>query len=83
VTQKYVSRYRDLKTCDPFYAFGYGLSYTKFSISNLSVDSHRMRANGGGITATVDVTNTGSRRGDEVVQLYIHDPVASISQPGR
>lgn len=37
----------------------------------------------GSITATMDVTNTGDRRGDEVVQLYIHDPVASISQPVR
>jgi beta-glucosidase len=37
----------------------------------------------GSIKATVDVTNTGSRTGDEVVQLYIHDPVASISQPVR
>jgi beta-glucosidase len=37
----------------------------------------------GSITATADVTNTGSRTGDEVVQLYIHDPVASISQPVR
>ena len=83
VTQKYVSRYRDLNTCDPFYPFGYGLSYTRFSISNLSLDSRRMSANGGGITATVDVTNIGSRRGDEVVQLYVHDPVASISQPVR
>ena len=35
------------------------------------------------MTATVDVTNTGSRAGDDVVQLYIHDPVASISQPVR
>ena len=42
-----------------------------------------MRANGAGISAKVDVTNTGSRRGDEVVQLYIHDPVATISQPVR
>src|SRR5436190_15977842 len=37
----------------------------------------------GSVKATVDVTNTGSRAGDEVVQLYIHDPVASISQPVR
>jgi beta-glucosidase len=83
VTQKYVSRYRDLDSCDPLYQFGYGLSYTTFSISNLSLDSRTMRANGAGITASVDVQNTGSRRGDEVVQLYIHDPVASISQPVR
>jgi beta-glucosidase len=83
VEQKYVSRYRDLDSCDPLYPFGYGLSYTTFSISNLSLDSRTMRANGDGITASVDVKNTGSRRGDEVVQLYIHDPVASISQPVR
>lgn len=83
VTQKYVSRYRDLDSCDPLYEFGYGLSYTTFSISSLRLSSGRMQANGGSITATVDVKNTGSRRGDEVVQLYIHDPVASISQPVR
>jgi beta-glucosidase len=42
-----------------------------------------LTALGAGITAAADVTNTGSRSGDEVVQLYIHDPVASISQPVR
>jgi beta-glucosidase len=83
VTQKYVSRYRDLDSCDPLYEFGYGLSYTTFSISNLSLSSQTMRANGAGITATADVKNTGSRSGDEVVQLYSPDPVASISQPVR
>jgi beta-glucosidase len=83
VTSKYNSRYRNLNSCDPLYEFGYGLSYTTFSISNLSLSSQTMRANGAGITATADVKNTGSRRGDEVVQLYIHDPVASISQPVR
>ena len=83
VNQKYVSRYRDLDSCDPLYEFGYGLSYTTFSISNLRLSSGTMRSSGAGITATVDVKNTGSRPGDEVVQLYIHDPVASISQPVR
>jgi beta-glucosidase len=82
-TFKWNSRYRDLTSCDPLYEFGYGLSYTTFSVSNLRLSSHTMRANGAGVTATVDVKNTGSRRGDEVVQLYIHDPVASISQPVR
>jgi beta-glucosidase len=52
-------------------------------VSNLKLNSRTMRASGAGITATVEVENTGSRRGDEVVQLYIHDPVASISQPVR
>ena len=81
-TSKYNSRYRDLNTCQPLYQFGYGLSYTTFSISNLRLSS----ADGlpqGRVTASVNVTNTGARAGDEVVQLYIHDPVASISQPVR
>jgi len=81
-TFKWNSRYRDLPTCDPLYPFGYGLSYTTFDISNLALSSHTM-ASSGSVTATVDVKNTGSRSGDEVVQLYIHDPVATISQPVR
>ncbi|HYY79074.1 MAG TPA: beta-glucosidase BglX [Actinomycetes bacterium] len=81
-TQKYNSRYRDLNTCDPLYQFGYGLSYTTFKLSNLKLSSHTMRS-GGSVRATVDVQNSGGRSGDEVVQLYIHDPVASISQPVR
>jgi beta-glucosidase len=81
-TSKYNSRYRDLNTCDPLYSFGYGLSYTTFSVSNLQLSSATMSPSGS-IKATANVTNTGSRAGDEVVQLYIHDPVASISQPVR
>jgi beta-glucosidase len=82
VTSKFNSRYRDLQTCDPLYPFGYGLSYTTFSVSNLRLSSTTMSQDGS-ITATADVTNTGPRTGDDVVQLYIHDPVASISQPVR
>jgi beta-glucosidase len=81
-TSKYNSRYRDLNTCDPLYSFGYGLSYTTFSISNLELSSTTTPSSGS-VKASVNVTNTGSRAGDEVVQLYIHDPVASISQPVR
>ncbi|HZC69414.1 MAG TPA: beta-glucosidase BglX [Jatrophihabitans sp.] len=79
---KWDSRYRDLNTCDPLYSFGYGLSYTTFNVTNLQLSSNTMPANGS-ITATAEVTNTGTRAGDEVVQLYIHDPVASIEQPVR
>ncbi len=79
---KYTSRYRDLPTCDPLYPFGYGLSYTSFDISGLRLSSKTMPVNGR-ITASVEVKNTGSRSGDEVVQLYLHDPVASLSQPVR
>ena len=82
ITSKYNSRYRDLNTCDPLYSFGYGLSYTTFSFSNLQLSSATMSPRGS-VKARVNVTNTGSRAGDEVVQLYIHDPVASISQPVR
>jgi beta-glucosidase len=81
-SSKYNSRYRDLPTCAPLYEFGYGLSYTKFELSNLRLSSHKMSSHGG-ITASVDVTNTGARKGDEVPQLYIHDPVASLTQPVR
>ena len=81
-TFKWNARYRDLASCDPLYAFGFGLSYTKFSITNLHLSAQSVSKNGN-LTASVDVANTGDRKGDEVVQLYIHDPVASISQPVR
>ena len=82
VTQKWNSRYRDLQSCAPQYPFGYGLSYTTFDVSNLTLDRSTVSKNGT-VTVTVDVKNTGSVKGDDVVQLYIHDPVASISQPVR
>jgi beta-glucosidase len=81
-TQKYNSRYRDIPSCSPLYGFGFGLSYTTFKVDNLRLSSPTVGANGTE-TAQVDVQNTGTRKGDEVVQLYIHDPVASISQPVR
>jgi beta-glucosidase len=81
-SQKYVSRYRDLDSCEPLFRFGYGLSYTTFAVSNLRVSAATVSPRGS-VTASVDVTNTGGRAGDDVVQLYLHDPVASISQPVR
>ena len=80
VTQKYVSRYRDLRTCDPLYPFGFGLSYTSFEVSGFSLDRHSTGPRGK-VVASMTVTNTGTRAGDDVAQLYLHDPVASISQP--
>jgi beta-glucosidase len=82
VTQKYNSRYRDLRTCDPLYPFGFGLSYTTFSVKDLTLDRTRTSRTGT-VKATVTVTNTGKVAGDEVVQLYLRDPVASLSQPVR
>jgi beta-glucosidase len=82
VTQKYNSRYRDIASCAPLYEFGYGLSYTSFKFDNLQLSTKSMPSRGS-VQVSVDVTNTGSRAGDEVAQLYIHDPVASLSQPVR
>jgi len=80
--QKYVSRHRDIPSCSPLFEFGHGLSYTTFDVSNLQLSSSTVSKNGS-LRASVTVTNTGRRKGDEVVQLYLHDPVASISQPVR
>jgi beta-glucosidase len=79
---KWNSRHRDIPFCSPLFEFGYGLSYTTFAVTNLQLSSSSV-SRYGRLTASVTVTNTGSRAGDEVVQLYIHDPVATISQPVR
>jgi len=80
--QKYNSRHRDIPSCAPLFTFGYGLSYTTFEVSDLRLSSATVSKNGS-LQASVTVKNTGGRKGDEVVQLYLHDPVASISQPVR
>jgi beta-glucosidase len=64
----------------PLFPFGYGLSYTTFSYSNLKLSSPTMRARGL-VTVSVDVKNTGNRKGAEVVQLYIRDDYSSITRP--
>ncbi|MDM7832490.1 beta-glucosidase BglX [Cellulomonas edaphi] len=81
-TFKWNSRYRDLPTCEPLFSFGYGLSYTSFDISKPALSKTKVGRNGS-VTVSMNVKNTGDRAGDEVVQLYIHDPVASLSQPVR
>jgi len=63
-------------TSTPLYAFGYGLSYTAFEYGNLTISRE-----GGNITVSCTVTNTGNTDGDEVVQLYLRDHVASVSVP--
>ena len=79
---KWNSRHRDIPSCAPQFEFGHGLSYTTFEITDLRLSSSSVSPKGS-LKASVNVTNTGSIPGDEVVQLYIHDPVASISQPVR
>jgi len=64
----------------PLYPFGYGLSYTTFSFSNLRLDRTNIRAKDS-TRVHVDITNTGRRHGDEVVQMYIRDCVSSVTRP--
>ena len=77
--EKFRSNYLDVSN-DPLYPFGYGLSYTTFAYSDIHLSSTEMSADGE-LTATVTVTNTGSRDGAEVVQLYIRDLVGSVTRP--
>ena len=77
----FTSRFWDLPT-SPLYPFGYGLSYTTFSFDNLKVSQTEAKV-GGSLDVTVDVSNTGSRAGDAVVQLYIHQRAGSASRPVR
>ena len=67
---------------EPLYPFGYGLSYTKFAYSNLRFESKTVKA-GEPLKVSVDVTNSGDRQGDEVVQLYLTDTAASAPVPIR
>ena len=66
----------------PLYAFGHGLSYTTFSYSGLRTNTASLSPKGG-ITVTVDVTNTGKRTGDEVVQLYARHIGSKVTRPNR
>ena len=64
----------------PLFAFGYGLSYTSFTIANPRLTKKKFKT-GGSTQVAVDVTNTGKRAGAEVVQLYIRDLVSSVTRP--
>lgn len=76
---KYTSRYFD-EANGPLYPFGYGLSYTTFSVSDVNMSSATMPRDGS-VTASVQVTNTGNREGATVIQLYLQDVTASMSRP--
>lgn len=76
---KFKSNYLDISN-DPLYPFGFGLSYTNFSYSSIRFNKSKLSGNDR-LIATLTVTNTGKMSGEETVQLYIGDPVASITQP--
>lgn len=77
--QKFRSNYLDVSN-DPLYPFGFGLSYTSFSYSDIKLSSTSLKGNQA-LTASVTVTNTGKTTGKEVVQLYIRDLVGSVTRP--
>ncbi|MBQ8839691.1 MAG: beta-glucosidase BglX [Bacteroidales bacterium] len=79
--EKFKTNYLDVDN-RPVYPFGYGLSYTDFSYSGISLSSTEMGMDGS-ITATVTVTNTGERDGKEIVQMYIRDMLASSTRAVR
>jgi beta-glucosidase len=64
----------------PLYPFGFGLSYTTFQYSNLKLNKKKITSDDS-VEVTIDVTNTGERDGDEIVQLYIRDMVSSVTRP--
>ena len=76
---KFTTNYLDVPN-DPLFPFGYGLSYTTFEYSPMTLSSDAMTTSGK-ITASVNVTNTGAVEGTEVVQFYIRDMVGSIARP--
>ncbi len=76
---KFTSKYLDCPN-DPLYPFGYGLSYTTFDYSDINLSKNQLKGDEP-LTASVTLTNTGKVAGEEIVQLYIQDPAASISRP--
>lgn len=67
----------DIRVAHVLYPFGHGLSYTDFKYSDMKLSSDTIPSDGS-VTVSVNVTNTGKRRGDEVVQLYMRDDVSSV-----
>lgn len=76
---KFTSKYIDIPN-EPLYPFGYGLSYTTFEYGDITLSKTNLKGNET-LTVSTTVTNTGRYPGEETVQLYIGDPVASISRP--
>lgn len=76
---RFRSNYQDVVNA-PLYPFGYGLSYTNYEYSDVNLSANSMKEDGK-ITASVTVKNTGSRKGKETVQMYIHDEYSTSTRP--
>ena len=76
---RYTSKYLDMPN-EPLFAFGHGLSYSRFTYGNLRTSKTELRR-GDTVDIEVDVTNEGPAAGEETVLLFVHDPVASVSRP--
>lgn len=76
---KFTSKYLDISN-EPVYPFGFGLSYTSFDYSDISLSKNQLKGDET-LTASVTLTNSGKLKGEEVVQLYIQDPEATVSRP--
>lgn len=78
-TNRFLSKYLNIPN-KPLYPFGWGIGYTTFTVSEVTLDRTEMEKDGS-ITAKVTVKNTGSRKGTDVIQLYLHDVAASVVRP--
>jgi beta-glucosidase len=75
-------RHFDQANIEPLFPFGYGLSYTTFAYKNLKLSQTELQPDSG-VTASVDITNTGKRAGEEIAELYVHDTAPKIDKPVR
>ncbi|RUT68000.1 beta-glucosidase BglX [Flavobacterium cupreum] len=80
-TVRWTNKYLDIPTT-PLFPFGYGLSYTEFSYSNLKLSSSAINPNQS-VNVSVEVSNTGKADGEEVIQLYVGDDVSSVARPAK
>jgi len=78
--ENYVSNYLDMMNT-PLYSFGYGLSYTSFFYGNIQLSDTLLTGTNKTLKARINITNTGKYAGEETVQLYLNDPVASVTRP--
>jgi beta-glucosidase len=75
-------RYYEKKAVTPLFPFGFGLSYSSFEYSNLRLSTDKLESDQS-LSVSVDITNTSARAGQEIVQVYVRDPLASVHRPNK